>query len=536
MGPIEPFNGRRGSFRSGSHSSGPQQSSFAARNNARSFGQQQHHHQQVGSGMAKMTNRQSADPFNDLFDHYKSSGGGLTSLSGGSRPRLLHKQTSLDYNQLRNNSPRHQVNHEQSLDGTAGRSQKQLFRMSSLDHAEEHQRNHSQSHSPPESNSTQQQQQFRHLVTSGEDLQRQAVVGSSQRELSLSSGGQVNAAAQPNGTTLTPTDSSYILPQSTGSSYFNNQTPSPSDGQSSSMWSPQQAGGGQFYAGANNPMQQQQQQGGGAGGGYMLPRNYNTVPNQYGINGATKQRDVHSLADEQLYLAGRRIHNSSTLDRTDYTNYDFAISSSPKLSRRCMRRTASLSRNTPIKSSGPNRNPINQFGAQLQLQSRRSPSPAISIGVGSPSRINSGFQGSQVTGAAIATPSVTFDDEQAQHLQANHNSMSNHPSHDATSNSSHLTLDSSSASSGALLRKPSLQVRYDPLELGGLMSREEVAALSHAQREQRRIEVELAEKRARRPLLHLYLSTLELLSRQRLLVSVIIVNLVLFKLFADLIV
>lgn len=526
IGPVEPFNGRRGSFRGGSHMGGQQQSGFAARNSARPFGQQQQHQQQhqMGGSSTKVTNRQSADPFNDLFDHYKSSGGNASSSSGG-RPRLLHKQASLDYNQLRNNLPRHQTSHDQgsAADGT-GRSHK-LFRMSSLDHAEEHQQKYSRSPADMratyssgnnvDSNSMQQQQQLKHLVTSGEDLQNKA--SPSQRESSSNATtGELDARQNGSGRGLTPTDSSYILPQSTGSSYFGNQTPSPSDGQSS-LWSPQQ-GGGQYYAGNGNHQMQQQP------GGYPS-RNLGPAANQYSMNGP-KQRDVHSLADEQLYMAGRRIHDSQLLDRTEYTNYDFIISSSPRLSRRCMRRTASLSRNTPVKTSGQN---LIQPGSQFGQITRRSPSPAISIGV-SPSRIGSDFL---VPVTVTATPSVAFDAEEQRNPMPNH--VGGNTSHDATSNSSHLTLDSSSASSGALLRKPSLQVRYDPHELGGLMSREEVAALSHAQREQRRLELESAEKRAKRPLLHIYLSTIELLSRQRLLVSVIIVNLLLFKLFADLI-
>jgi hypothetical protein len=74
------------------------------------------------------------------------------------------------------------------------------------------------------------------------------------------------------------------------------------------------------------------------------------------------------------------------------------------------------------------------------------------------------------------------------------------------------------------------------VQLGGLMSREEVAALSHAQREQKRIEAELIEKRAKRPLLHLYLTLKDFITQHQLILSVLVVNICLMKLFADLII
>lgn len=546
LGPIEPFNGRRGSFRGGS---GAQLSG-----SYQSAANRSHHHQalpmQPGSGAPfghQLTtgSRQSSDPFSDMFDHYKSNNGPASGGASGMRNRrMLSKQTSLDYNHLRAGVPRQlggtYGQYEPNEQTSAGSSRlSRRFRMSSMDHAEE---NLSNSKSPTHNDPNLMQQQFRHLVTSGEDLQHRQAMDSNQQQNPAASSQHNDTIGAP-----TPTGSSYLAQSAgDGSSPLMgtvNQTPSPND--STRPASQQQ----QYYSDPQpaGSLQQQHQQPPPShrSGGYQQPAVYATMNHH--------QRDVHSLADEQLYLANdrRRMHGEP-LDKTEYSNYDFAITNSPRPSQRCMRRTASLSRNTPrprsqtshlehhYSTSSPFSGSQQALAALGSRRHQRSLSPTISVwqqpSLVAPGRVNVDRQQTNPNTTNLLANSV----------QKLSDHLSNQPSGDsflansiaANSNmpnsTSHLTLDSGSSS--GLNRKPSLQVRYDLVQLGGLMSREEVAALSHAQREQKRIEAELAEKRAKRPLLHLYLSLKEFISRHQLIISVVFVNLCLLKLFADLIV
>lgn len=257
-------------------------------------------------------------------------------------------------------------------------------------------------------------------------------------------------------------------------------------------------------------------------------------------------RDARSLADEQLYLAERRRYyrEVTPLDRSsEYSNYDFSITSEPRPSQRCMRRTASLSRTTPLVSSASPGGEFARLRASLmdtrgsitglpttatllqrpQKQFQQQHQPMISI---SPSgtdpqhrSIQPGQQMADHLGGAPGPAPMMM-------------AMMNHLTPNTSCNSS----QTSASSVSQLNRKPSLQVRYDPIQMGGLMSREEVAALSHAQREQKRIELELAEKRAKRPMLHLYLTLKEFVTRHQLILSVLFLNICLMKMFADLIV
>lgn len=444
---VEPFNGRRGSFRGGSQHS---TTSSSYRPNM--------YQSQAGPAVsfASQSRAPAGDPFNDLFDHYhqptsfESSG---QSTGRSSNLRRLMKQTSLDQQQ------HHQVQAEMRssspfADRRSATPSERLrkHRMSSLDHAEENQQllSLSSSYNNHQSDQSAQQQQLKHLVTSGEELIQQPSqpIYETNLDKTHSSG-------------FTPTGSSYILPQSTNSSFLGQQTPSP-DANSSSL--------------RQHPQQQQQ------------------LTNNSYLGG---QRDAQSLADEQLYMLGQRPTRPT---RCEYSRNDFTISSAPRPAQSCMRRTASLSRVSPaatLASSRMLRSP-RDTPDELHLPLIRSESSSSN----QPARV-----------------------EQLE------------PSSLDELSASRATLNASSCGSGSqLMRKPSLQVRYDPQQLGGLMTREEVAALSHAQREHQRIQTELAERRAQQPLLHLLLSVKEFITSQRLIISVLIFNFCLIKMFADLIV
>ena len=122
--------------------------------------------------------------------------------------------------------------------------------------------------------------------------------------------------------------------------------------------------------------------------------------------------------------------------------------------------------------------------------------------------------------------------------QGSLSSINNRANHQFAGVADQTTLPSSRGHLGVsglnLSRKPSLQVKYDPQALGGIMSREEVAALSHAQREQRRLESELAERKRSNPILYFILTAKEIIYRQKLGLIVLMVNMVLFFIFADL--
>lgn len=528
LGPIEPFNGRRGSFRSGSQAPSGYQSTFQ--------GAQARYNP---PGPQAITRTQPSDPFSDLFDHYKSAPG---SSVPASRRHGLSKQASLDYSQLSRGISVPRQLPTQSTSGeqhsVGGLSRMQRFRMSSMDHAEENQSRCLQGTSGGDqqqqpqkiSGESNMQQQLKHLVTSSEDLKQQH-----QQSSNTNQADAINLSS-------TPTGSSYILPHSANSSFYGNQTPSP-EGQSYRAPSSQQ----QYYGG-----HQQQQQ---------MPMPLSMPPVGGVQRFMMKQRDVHSLADEQLYMAAGRRKYDDPLDTSEYANYDFTISSIPRPAKRYMRRTASLSRNTPASASDlrslSNANSSALLGStQLHPSSRtlRTGDQQAAIqqqraGVSPGSFGEHNFQHTPAVAASSSnmksssTVASTNNATELPQITANHyNSTTakslllSADSPLSPSNSSHLTIDSTSSSTGALIRKPSLQVRYDPVELGGLMTREEVAALSHAQREQKRLEAELAEKRAEKPLLYLYLSLKDFIHRQKLLISVLVINIFLFKLFADLIV
>ena len=518
---VEPFNGRRGSFRGGSQPSSGYQSGSAVRSQTVAFGS----NPSSGASFAQTANRQSSDPFNDLFDHYKSTGANLV---GPTMRRMPMKQASLDQNQTRASVPRQLGGNPTS--GGSNSDKMKRFRMSSMDHADENQRQTAQPEpeSFPATNQKQHDrsmedsqsglsrsaassmQQFKHLVTSGEDLKphRQqseeenlARPQSNQRD---SGGGEMGQSSG-----LTPTESSYILPQSTSSSFYGNQTPSP-DGQSSFRSPSSQYYASQLQATSTS--------------GYST----RTFQSQYPHHHLMNQRDIQSLADEQLYLAGRRIQEISPLDKTDYANYDFTMSSGSRLSQRCLRRTASLSRHSPSKRLDSRMAQSNFGSSQLasnatQCGPQMTPLAATSTGA-DPTRAPEFHASSQPSNGQLGSGEPRGG-RAGNHLEARHLAFGQRE----------WSMDSGSQTLG-LSRKPSLQVRYNPNELGGLMSREEVAALSHAQREQRRLEAELAEKRSKQPLFHLYLSLKEFVIRQKLVLSVLCINICLFKLFADLIV
>jgi junctophilin len=94
------------------------------------------------------------------------------------------------------------------------------------------------------------------------------------------------------------------------------------------------------------------------------------------------------------------------------------------------------------------------------------------------------------------------------------------------------TSGASSGSTGGLKRKPSLQTNVVKQVNKPIMSREEVSDLSHQRREQQRMEVEMRERLARNPFLYLMNPQFkDWLSRQQLVVLVIVINLALAILF-----
>lgn len=500
LGPVEPFNGRRGSFRGGSISHVQSARSANSSRPASAAGQPMPNHL-VSNQM--VDRHGTADPFNDLFDHYKTSSnpsGTASSVNFPTRARLrmTGKQASLDFAPNSGTSPtsgytrapsvpRHLGSSVYSNEGTSSEprsqylSRLQRFRMSSVDQSDEQAR---ASFTGDRSTSDSRQQQFRHLVTSGEELQ------SADQLEHMSLGPDQTMRADSAGLADQAAGSSYALPQSTSSSsyLFNTVTgqpvPTPSPEGSS----------------LRSPSSQQQQH-----------------PSQGHHYHAMMNRDAHSLADERLYQHKSHLMSPngwSPLDRTEFANYDFTISSAPRSTQRCMKRTASLSRNTPIKS---------QSG--LAGHSSWMTSSLLSGPTGN------------------ATSKQTISPEASNAATQEPNQQAQIPAINILNSTSRTCLIAKNdkdaglepASELASQRKTSLQVRYDPIELGGLMSREEAAKLSHAQREQRRLQAELAEKRAKRPLLHIYLSFKEFLAHQRLLITVLVFNVFLFKMFADLI-
>lgn len=547
LGPIEPFNGRRGSFRGGSQQGSGVgggggaglAGSFSSTANRAQMGAsfaQQHHH--VQSSLAQ---RQSSDPFSDLFDHYKSSSGvssaSVSAAFGVRARRGLSKQTSLDQAHLRASITRQTGSSASQYGDQTGAANEHSSRISSrfsrmsssMDQADEHLA------SSRQADQSSMQQQFRHLVTSGEQLQQQPVDMSDQQQPTT------NDNLGP-----TPTNSSYLGAHSSAS----HQTPSPNESiggpptvssyttrPASSTGGQQQAPGAAYtrqaaptssynpsYASTMVAAHQQHQH----------PHQQADYSQQF--HGHGNARDVHSLADEQLYLADRRRLHDELLGRTEYSNYDFTISNAPRPSQRVMRRTASLSRNTPLVRS---RSQV-QAGAHLHSDGTPTTGSQMDV-VGDALHRAAQWRRSQSPAPNAnhlqqhqTNPTFMMSDFGDQTTQAAHPADHQHSN---CNNSSHLMSpgDACSGSMGALNRKPSLQVRYDLLQLGGLMSREEVAALSHAQREQKRLEAELAERRAKRPLLHLYLSLKEFVVRHQLVFSVLFVNFWLFKMFFDLI-
>ena len=86
----------------------------------------------------------------------------------------------------------------------------------------------------------------------------------------------------------------------------------------------------------------------------------------------------------------------------------------------------------------------------------------------------------------------------------------------------------SSSSSLGLKRKPSLQSNISKQIQKPIMSREEISALSHAQREQRRYEAELAERMARNPLLYFVNPRFrDWLNRRMIIIGVFLINITL---------
>jgi junctophilin len=95
----------------------------------------------------------------------------------------------------------------------------------------------------------------------------------------------------------------------------------------------------------------------------------------------------------------------------------------------------------------------------------------------------------------------------------------------------------SSASSSGLKRKPSLQPNVVKQVNKPIMSREEVSVLSHNRREQQRIELEMKEKLAKNPFLYLFNPQFKnWLSRQQLVMLVLVINISLAILFFKLLI
>jgi len=569
-GLVEPFNGRRGSFRGSSQpagASGAQGASYSRQNSFRQnqLGQRQrnpmlgHHHQ-------------SADPFSDLFDHYKNNASGSSSsgyrsgLSGGApgggngtRRGQLSKQTSLDYAQLRGASVPRQLGGSGPPAGTQAQQQRQRYRVSSsVDETDQEMMAgaYEQQQLHQDQLMMQQQMQLRHLVTSGEQLQ-QLQQQQQQPAESMDDPQQQFSAARP-----TPTNSSYILPQSSAagsnSTTFN---PSPTNNAPAAS------------VGQQTPSPLKQSTGNNEGNNSNVTE-YNLPQNRHQNVHSHHQRDVQSLADEQLYMADyrrRRLRQMEPLERTEYENYDFTITSGPRPTQRCRRRTASLTRTSslttpPLVASG-----VAPSWSQAGMEGQKSAGIVSFLAANQAKQSSS----SALNNAASFGRSPMLDqvslgerwfaggNPNAGLPSFNIVSMANEHTHLANSSQANMMglgeiahhaqllgyglsptgsygvdaslSNSANSSAGAHNRKPSLQVRYDPVELGGLMSREEVAALSHAQREQKRIEAELAEKRAKQPLLHLLMSFKEFLESNKLILTVLIVNICLVRMFANLI-
>lgn len=513
LGLVEPFNGRRGSFRGGSITASTQMKRSPSPMRPPSTS---------GAGSTQAPSgsfRQVAtDPYNDLFDHYKltsshSNVSSSTNVPLRARLRTTGKQASLDYSsssgpahtgQARAPSvPRYLGSSVYSNESNEPKSLRmRRFRNSSLDQADERAHMLSSDYNPNSEAPTpdSMQQQLRHLVTSGESMQKQQQQNQHHNQPQPTNSGM--SARDESTITDQATSSPYILPQSTTSSsyLYNNSanqtgiTPSPD---SSSI---------------RSPSSQQQQ--------HAYHQNQSMTYHSNLI-----QRDAQSLADERLYLRQSRMSQAgwTPLDRTEFANYDFTISSGPRYSQRCMKRTASLSRNTPIRSdrlrssTGGSQAGSSNFLAESSQGAKQMQQRTISpAGSGLIPDEPSALQQAQIPAINILNsraclPTSVKADEPIEGLLE--------PSDEQVNQ-----------------RKVSLQVRYDPNELGGLMSREEVAKLSHAQREQRRMQADLAEKRAKKPLLHLCLAFKEFLIHQRLLIAVLIFNTFLFKMFADLIV
>lgn len=520
---VEPFNGRRGSFRG---SSVPPSSNVGSQSGG--FSSQVVGTRQRSSG---------ADPFNDIFDHYKSS-------NSMSNRRSMSKQASLDQDISGGhhwpNQRASSVARQLGPDQHAG-SRLSKFRMSSMDHAEENQHYSQLKRTPSygyagskvsqQSNLNTQAQdnpmhhQFKHLVTASEESQfnpnpqqkqhqyqsddqrgQQAHIGQLDRETGSQAQQQQQQQHQSSQQAPTPSNSSYILPQSTNSSFFGQQTPSPdAPTESSSLIRSNPSQRAAYYN--TNPTTSM----------YVTRGDFPSAQFQQTIPPG-RQRDVHSLAgDEHLY---RDPYHSmgSPLDRTDFTNYDFTVKSSPRPFELTLRRTASLSRPVPTNRifrgglSGNRRglSSMNTMPTSSKTFNRRGENMKDQVEI------------NDIKGYCLR--SIEDSDISADIMTANR------------IDGSQLTINSTiSSSSHGLARKPSLQVRYDPNSLGGLMSREEVAALSHAQREHKRIEAELAEMRAKRPFLHFYLNLKEFISEKRFALSILLINILLVKLFADLI-
>lgn len=508
-GMVDTFNGRRGSFRGGSV---PPNTNIGST----TFGNQ------------PTRQRSSADPFNDIFDHYKSS-------SSMAARRSLSKQASLDHDGSTShhwaaNQRASSVARQFAGDQSQG-SRREKFRMSSMDHADEN-RYHSslerrsiRHHPPALSRNPQQslidsqapdgsmQTQLKHLVTSGEEIQHQVQSQTQQTDTTqpdqqgltneLSDSGP-HPQQTPNQHVSTPGNSPYNLPQSVNSSFYGQQTPSP-DAQTdnSSMIRSGISANQQIPAGYYGQVVP----------GMMFPTRTNFPgPPMQQVPPIGRQRDVHSLAgDEHLYRYPYR-QMESPLDRTDFRNYDFTIKSGPRPLERALRRTASLSR--PL--------PHNRSGGGLIANDRRALDTSASNQQGDPIAIR----------RAGPSRSHMYSNDIGVHVtKASDNTDNSGRTDQAAPNRLDgilLRADSATSLSQGLIRKPSLQVRYDPIAMGGLMSREEVAALSHAQREQKRIEFEQAERRAKKPLLHIYLTLMELVSEYRFFLSILVVNVVWF--------
>lgn len=548
LGPVEPFNGRRGSFRGGSQSG-----DFGAPSTAFFSNQSQHqqqHPQQLQQHHVAFQKQRTLDPFNDLFDHYKSSNLAPASNFGRGR-RPLSKQTSLDYARMSSVGPssQHNNSHQQhhqyhNHDYDSGGDRLRRFRGTSLDRNDAEQQNFmrfggQQSRSPTDfdasthrdadasaaggsSSASNMQQQFRHLVTSGEAHSQQVANGS--------------PASQQSATRLDPARLQQ-RPHSSASSVFG-QTPSPAETLSSYQRPPSSTAVGTSVSQQQHQPANSSYYPASVGSSALFPPGqmqptFDGAQSQIGGYGAQRMtqqmlamhhRDAQSLADEQYRYHHVNYHDHSPLDRTEYYNYDFAITTSPRQSQMPLRRTASLSRSSVLASSklslidgkpivgGQSATSRFASGNLNSIGDRRNRLTSTSQAL----KFSEGNSGKQAIGNTMDFSSQN----------ANQNSFATSQAEPGTSGG---------PSSSLLCRKSSLQVRYNPADLGGLMSREEVAALSHAQREQKRLEAELAERRARRPFLHLYLNVKDFLSEKRLVLSVLLINMMLFKLFADLI-